>query len=107
MEQGKLRHKEEIPALVNSYETKDVRWVYLCLAPPDPYWSGLCSAMERQDLEHDPRFESLEARQENQAALYHILGEVFLTKTIAEWKPRLREAGNSLVSDTESHRGSQ
>ena len=92
-EEGKPRHKEEVPALVNSYQTKDGRWLHLCLAPADTYWSGFCRAIEREDLEHDPRFESLEARQENQDALYHILGEVFLTKTLAEWRTRLTEAG--------------
>ena len=92
-EEGNPRHKAEIPALVNSYKTKDGRWVQLCLAPSDTYWSGLCQAIEREQLEHDPRFESFEERAENQADLYQLLGEVFLTRTMAEWKIRLTETG--------------
>jgi len=87
------REREEVYPLVNLYETKDGRWLQLCLAPPAPYWPGLCQAMERPDLEHDPRFESIEAQIENQQALFHILEEIFHSKTLEEWKPRLTEAG--------------
>ena len=46
-------------------------------------------AIEREDLEHDPRFELYEPRVENHVTLYHTLKEVFLSKTWDEWKPRL------------------
>jgi len=52
-----------------------------------------CRAIEREDLEHDPRFEPLEPMIENRAALMHILDEIFLSKTLDEWKPRLNEEG--------------
>jgi len=71
------------------YQTKDGRWLLLALVLPDRYWSKLCQAIEREDLEHDPRFESFEPRIENHAILYHILEEAFLTRTLDDWKPRL------------------
>lgn len=42
-------------------------------------------------MEHDPRFESFEARKENSATLLHIFEEVFRSKTLDEWKARLSE----------------
>jgi len=75
--------------LAMRYQTKDERMVVLLALQPDRYWSKFCQAIEREDLEHDPRFESIERRAENSAALIAILDEVFLTRTLDEWKPRL------------------
>jgi crotonobetainyl-CoA:carnitine CoA-transferase CaiB-like acyl-CoA transferase len=85
-------YRESVPnPLALPYETKDgKRLVFLALQPVR-YWSRFCRAIEREDLEHDPRFESIERRAENSAALIAILDEVFLTKTLDEWKPRLGE----------------
>lgn len=80
-------------ALMGSYQTKDGRWLCLIVGNSERYWARICQALERQDLEHDPRFESLEARIENHAALFHLLQEIFLTKTLADWRVRLTEAG--------------
>lgn len=59
----------------------------------DPWWSSLCHAIEREDIEHDPRFESPESRTENGTALFPLLEEAFLRKTLAEWKVRLDDSG--------------
>ena len=58
---------------------------------PDPYWPRFCKVIEREDLEHDPRFETFLPRVENHGILFNILEEVFATKTLAEWKVRLDE----------------
>jgi len=57
---------------------------------PDRYWPMFCRAIAREDLEHDTRFASIEARAENNITLIHILEEVFRSKTLEEWKPRLK-----------------
>ena len=75
------------------YKTKDGRWLRLTVVRPDLYWSRLCKAIEREDLEHDPRFASLEPRLENHTALLYALEGAFATKTLAEWQVRLTEAG--------------
>jgi len=90
-EKVRLPDREEVSPLTISYETKDGRWLQLSLAPPALYWSRFCQAIEREDLEHDPRFESVEARRENQPALLQILEEVFRSKTLEEWKAPLTE----------------
>ena len=56
---------------------------------PDRYWSKFCQAIERPDLEHDPKFTSFESRIKNHVELMHILDEVMLTRTLDEWKTRL------------------
>lgn len=85
--------KDVVDVLLDLYQTKDGRWIQLGLVQPESYWSRLCQAMEREDLEHDPRFASLESMMQNHAALGRILDEVFLSKTLAEWQARLSEAG--------------
>ena len=88
-----VERKDVVDVLLDLYQTKDRRWIQLGLVQPESYWSRLCQAMEREDLEHDPRFASLESMMQNHAALGHILDEVFLSKTLAEWQARLSEAG--------------
>jgi len=87
-----IERKDVNNVLVNSYETKDGRWIQFGMAQPDPYWSRFCRGIGREDIEHDPRFASFESRVDNRIALFDILEEVFLSKTLAEWKPRLDEA---------------
>ena len=79
--------------LVLPYETKDGRWLLLSILQPDRYWSRVCQVIEREDLEHDPRFETFEPRVENHAALLHILDETFRSKTLEEWKAPLAQSG--------------
>jgi len=80
---------ETLGAVSNFYQTKDGRWLRLSIVQPDAYWSKFCKAIEREDLEHDPRFETMERQIQNHIALIEILDEVFVSKTLAEWKPRL------------------
>ena len=83
-------YKSKAPnPLAMGYLTKDLRGILFVALQPDRYWSKFCQAIEREDLEHDPRFNSFEARAENREVLYPILDEVFLSRTYDEWKPRL------------------
>ncbi|MFC1939528.1 CaiB/BaiF CoA transferase family protein [Chloroflexota bacterium] len=87
-----INREDVINALQNSYKTKDGRWFRLALPQPDRYWSRFCHAIEREDIEKDPRFASFEPRIDNHLALFHILEEVFMSRPLAEWKVRLTEA---------------
>jgi crotonobetainyl-CoA:carnitine CoA-transferase CaiB-like acyl-CoA transferase len=78
--------------LAGEYLTKDGRLIHLNVLQPDRYWSRMCQAIGQPDLEHDPRFESFESRTQNHIALYHIIREAFRSKTLGEWKARLKEA---------------
>ncbi len=88
-DQQRIERNEMPNVLMNTYETKDERWLLLAILQPDRYWSRLCKAMDRKDLENDPRFESFDLRIQNHIALLNILEEVFRTRTLEEWKVRL------------------
>jgi formyl-CoA transferase len=85
--------EERASPLENTYQTKDGRWLILALGPQaDRFWPRLCRDIGLEDLEKDPRFVSIEARAENHLALFKILEEMFLSRTLTEWKTALREA---------------
>ncbi|MDD5039203.1 MAG: CoA transferase [Dehalococcoidales bacterium] len=88
-----IERKDFASAMANLYQTKDGRWLRLGISQPDIYWSRFCQAIERQDLEHDPRFDSFDLIIDNHIALFHILEEVFASKSLDEWKPRLDKEG--------------
>jgi len=71
------------------YSTSDGKRLALSMVQSELYWSKFCAAIERKDLENDPRFKSVEAREKNDTTLYYILKEVFLSRTLEEWKTRL------------------
>src|SRR5262249_3822747 len=51
--------------IVNSYRTKDGRWLFLNMLQPDRYWPDLCRRLGRVDLIADPRFADGRVRFEN------------------------------------------
>ena len=79
--------------LANVYRTRDDRWMMLSMLESDKDWPGLCAAIERQDLEQDPRFSSAKGRDKNSLELIAILDEVFATRDLTDWLARLRENG--------------
>jgi crotonobetainyl-CoA:carnitine CoA-transferase CaiB-like acyl-CoA transferase len=87
--------RKDLPnALGGMYETKDGRWLILGLGPQsDLYWPRFCRAIERPELENDPKFDSMEHRTANNLDMFYILEQIFLTKSLDEWKPRLNESG--------------
>lgn len=93
-EQAQVSRKDFTNPLRNFYQTKDGRWLRLAMViHPEMWWSSLCCAIERKDIEHDRRFESFELRTENYVALTHILDQAFLGKTLNEWRIRLKDSG--------------
>ncbi|MFC1901092.1 CaiB/BaiF CoA transferase family protein [Chloroflexota bacterium] len=84
-----LSRKDTGSPLMNIYETKDERWLYLSVG--EGTWSNFCHALG-QEMERDPRFATPESRLENHFELYDVMREVFLSKTLDEWSPRLNEA---------------
>ena len=100
--QGALIYDQDMPRfsrktignpLYNHYECKDGKWVQFQMLQTDRYWSGVCKALGREDLEHDPRFDSHQKRVENNVELIAILDEVLATESRDEWAPRFNENG--------------
>jgi crotonobetainyl-CoA:carnitine CoA-transferase CaiB-like acyl-CoA transferase len=78
---------------LNSYRTKDNRWLYLMINRREIFWSKFCAAIGDADLEKDSRYNSDTLSFENSKLLFNILREGFLTKTLEEWKPILTDVG--------------
>jgi crotonobetainyl-CoA:carnitine CoA-transferase CaiB-like acyl-CoA transferase len=74
-------------ALYRLYETAE-GWVFLA-CPFDREWKALCSAVNRLELDEDPRFESAAARTEHDAELAGELGEIFATRPADQWEQLL------------------
>lgn len=79
--------------LVNEYRAARGRWAVFDMRQTDRFWSGLCKALGRSELEHDPRFETHEARLANNEDLIALLDEIIAAKPLAEWQPLFYEHG--------------
>jgi crotonobetainyl-CoA:carnitine CoA-transferase CaiB-like acyl-CoA transferase len=77
--------------LWNTYRTKDDRWIWLSMLQSDQQWPGFCRSIGKPELENDPRFADMEARDLNAKALILILDEAFAGHTLEEWIIRLKE----------------
>ncbi|MHB8463984.1 MAG: CaiB/BaiF CoA transferase family protein [Acidimicrobiales bacterium] len=88
-----LMSRREAPnPLVNTYKTKDGRFINITMLESDRFWPDLCAQVGRPELIDDARFADAEARFENRAACVDALGEAFATRTLEEWKHELADA---------------
>jgi crotonobetainyl-CoA:carnitine CoA-transferase CaiB-like acyl-CoA transferase len=71
--------------IYNHYKCKDDKWIVIAHLQPDRYWPNVCKAMGIEELEHDPKFSTIEARHDNGKELVAILDKKFATKTRDEW----------------------
>ena len=94
--------KEASNPLWNHYRCKDGKWIALAHLQPDRYWGALCKALGIEELEKDPRFENMEARERHARELIEILDRVFAEKTSDEWKKILREKGDFIFEVIQS-----
>ena len=76
-------------ALHRLYESAD-GWIYLA-AEKDQYWSGLCTALGREDLASDPRFSSPHARSQNDQELALELAQAFSRRASADCLREMEE----------------
>ena len=79
--------------LINHYRAKDDKWLMIVCLPDEPYWSPLCKALQREVLEHDPKFSTRDKRLENNVELIALLDEAILAKTVDEWGKIFDEHG--------------
>jgi len=82
--------------LYNSYRTQDGRWLVLLMLQTDLYWEEFCRALGREELIHDPRFDTHAGRTaRNNIELIEILDEVFASAPLEEWQRRF--SGRNLI----------
>jgi crotonobetainyl-CoA:carnitine CoA-transferase CaiB-like acyl-CoA transferase len=70
--------------LVNSYRTKDGRYIHLCM-DQQHYWPSFCEGVGRPEWIADPRLATHEAREANADRCVELLEELFAQRTFAEW----------------------
>ncbi|HWP67289.1 MAG TPA: CoA transferase [Candidatus Limnocylindria bacterium] len=78
--------------IVNSYKTKDGRWIFLNMLQPDRYWADFCRRIGREDMIADPRFADGVARFQNRKACVAEIDHTFAERTLAEWRVALADA---------------
>ena len=81
--------------LYNVYQAGDGRWFQMSMLQSDPVWPGFCKAINKAELENDPRFNSMEAREDNCEELIRIIDEVLASGDSDMWEARFRE--NDLI----------
>jgi crotonobetainyl-CoA:carnitine CoA-transferase CaiB-like acyl-CoA transferase len=87
---GAMADRRRVPnPIVNSYLTRDGRWLFLNMLQPSRYWADLCRHLDREDLIADPRFADDAARARNAEACVEELSRCFAQHTLAEWRRKL------------------
>jgi crotonobetainyl-CoA:carnitine CoA-transferase CaiB-like acyl-CoA transferase len=81
--------------LYNVYKAGDGRWFQLSMLQSDPVWPGFCKAIGKPELEKDPRYNSLEAREENCEELIRIIDKVMASGNSDKWEKAFRK--NDLI----------
>jgi crotonobetainyl-CoA:carnitine CoA-transferase CaiB-like acyl-CoA transferase len=71
--------------LVNSYRTKDDRFIHLCM-DQQRYWPSFCDAVGRPEWKEDARLATHEAREKNAQYCVEAVESLFAERTLAEWK---------------------
>jgi crotonobetainyl-CoA:carnitine CoA-transferase CaiB-like acyl-CoA transferase len=78
--------------IVNSYRTKDGRWLFLNMLQPDRFWPDLCRRLGRDDLVTDERYANGMARFQNRGECVQELDAIFAQRTLSEWREILADA---------------
>jgi crotonobetainyl-CoA:carnitine CoA-transferase CaiB-like acyl-CoA transferase len=78
--------------IVNSYQTKDGRWLFLNMLQPDRFWPDLCRRIGRPELIEDERFATGMARFMNRVECVQTLDAIFASRTLDEWRTALADA---------------
>jgi crotonobetainyl-CoA:carnitine CoA-transferase CaiB-like acyl-CoA transferase len=59
------------------------------LSNSQQFWSRLCTAMERPELQDDPRFRNYLGREDNYLELAEVVKSAFCRRTFTDWEERL------------------
>jgi crotonobetainyl-CoA:carnitine CoA-transferase CaiB-like acyl-CoA transferase len=78
--------------IVNSYKTKDDRWLFLNMLQPDRFWPDLCRRIGHPELIEDERFKDGMSRFMNRIDCVRTLDAIFASRTLDEWRSALADA---------------
>lgn len=79
-----------VTGLPISYECGDGRWILSQHINLGQRWDEMCEALGLEDLHNDPRFATLEGRQDHWQEIASVLSKTFKTKPASEWDRLLK-----------------
>ena len=82
----------------NLYECGDGEWVMLGSWTPTRDWPKFCEVMDLTELRDDPRFDTMENRQQHCVELIQLLDAHFAQAPRAEWEARLDRNADLIYS---------
>ena len=80
---------EYMSPLTGMYTTKDNQSLLFVILQPDRYWEKFCKAVGREDLLQNPKYNTMDGRNEDIMILRQAFMEAFMKKTFVEWVPLL------------------
>jgi crotonobetainyl-CoA:carnitine CoA-transferase CaiB-like acyl-CoA transferase len=89
---AEARHSNQTP-LMNSYRTKDGRWLFFTGLEADRHIGNILRGLGREDLLEDPRFADARAIRKNRVEVIATLDEIVATEPLEVWAERLDAAG--------------
>ncbi len=82
-------HADAPNPLVNTYRTRDGRYVQLMMLQLDKFYPEAMHAIGLPELIEDPRFSTPAPRYENRSVLIALLDQAFAERTLAQWRAAL------------------
>ncbi len=97
--QPKWDRKKAPNPMYTSYKCKD-RWCMMC-HPTQEYWAPFCRAIGKLEWINDPRYNTMEKREQHAEEQVSLLDEIMASKTWAEWEKEFR-ANDLIVSGNQT-----
>ena len=86
------RHANQSP-LMNSYKTKDGRWLFLTCLEANRHLDKVYRALGREDLLDDPRFADAAALRRHRSEVIAVLDEIVAQEALDVWAERFDREG--------------
>jgi crotonobetainyl-CoA:carnitine CoA-transferase CaiB-like acyl-CoA transferase len=85
--------------MYTSYKCKD-RWCMMC-HPTQEYWASFCKAIGKTEWINNPRYNTMESREQHAEELVALLDKIMAAKTWAEWEKEFR-ANDLIISGNQT-----
>lgn len=97
--QPKWDRKHSPNPMYTSYRCKD-RWCMMC-HPTQEYWAPFCKAIGKKEWIYDPRYATMESREQHSEELVALIDKVMASRTWVEWEKEFR-ANDLIVSGNQT-----
>jgi formyl-CoA transferase len=97
--QPKWDRKRAPNPMYTSYRCKD-RWCMMC-HPTQEYWAPFCKAIGKTEWIDNPRYATMESREQHAEELVALLDKILASKTWSEWEKEFR-ANDLIVSGNQT-----